>query len=143
MELQSACLGAAIAEHTVNFTKYLILAFPAGMTAFGDIVPDFVARADVHELTSAVVAFQLDWGRYPTEAEGLSAIIHRPADIPEAKWKPYLKRLPTADPWGGAYVYRYPGMHGTFDLYSLGEDRTTKTDGADSDDINSWDRARS
>jgi general secretion pathway protein G len=43
------------------------------------------------------------------------------------------KALP-ADPWGKPYLYRNPGQHGDYDLYSTGADGTE----GDDDDICSW-----
>ncbi len=44
----------------------------------------------------------------------------RPEGIQEGSWRgPYLQSIPL-DPWGEAYHYRCPGLHGPFDLYSSG-----------------------
>ena len=41
----------------------------------------------------------------------------------EAKWDgPYLKKALPPDPWGKPYMYRSPGEHGEFDIYSYGKD---------------------
>lgn len=44
------------------------------------------------------------------------------------------------DEWGNVFIYKTPGHHNpnSFDLYSLGADGKTKTDGNDPDDIASW-----
>src|SRR5450759_145610 len=58
---------------------------------------------------SALDLFNLDTGRYPSSAEGLTALVQSPGTIPA--WNgPYLKGglLPN-DPWGKSYVYRSPG----------------------------------
>jgi general secretion pathway protein G len=89
----------------------------------------------------ALKMFNDDCGRYPTTAEGLAALIKRPQDIPPEKWHKYLdvEHIPT-DPWGHAYVYRYPGVHNTnaFDIYSCGPDGKSQSGGDDPDDINNW-----
>ena len=41
------------------------------------------------------------------------------------------------DPWGREYVYRYPGEHGDFDIYSYGADGQPGGEGKNAD-INSW-----
>ena len=41
----------------------------------------------------------------------------------EAKWSgPYLRKDIPLDPWGRAYVYKFPGEKGDYDLFSYGKD---------------------
>jgi general secretion pathway protein G len=79
------------------------------------------AASDIAALSNAVDTFRLDVDRYPTNEEGLSALITQPADA--NGWKRYIKSLPT-DPWGNEYVYEFPGPDGedTFVIYSYGAD---------------------
>jgi general secretion pathway protein G len=51
-------------------------------------------------------------------------------------WRPYLDKLP-ADPWGNAYQYLSPGLHGQVDVLSLGADGQAGGEGRDAD-IGSW-----
>ena len=85
--------------------------------------------------------YKIECGRYPTTAEGLDALINRPANVPPTKWTKYLDadRVPN-DPWGHPYVYRCPGLHNTntFDIYSGGLTGTSKSGGDDPYDINNW-----
>jgi general secretion pathway protein G len=79
------------------------------------------ALAQIDGLEKSLDQYRLDTGRYPTTEQGLAALFTRPADEP--KWEgPYLKKNVPADPWGNAYVYRQPGEHGEFDLFSMGKD---------------------
>lgn len=79
------------------------------------------ARAQIDSIGKALELYRLDTGRYPSTEQGLRALIDRPGDEP--RWDgPYLKKGLPPDPWGRAYVYRSPGEHGDFDLYSLGKD---------------------
>jgi general secretion pathway protein G len=80
------------------------------------------ARIDIRTLGSALDLFRLDLARFPTQAEGLQALVAPPPGL--AGWAgPYLpeKSLPN-DPWGHPYIYRVPGQHGVYDLFSLGAD---------------------
>jgi general secretion pathway protein G len=79
------------------------------------------ARVQIEALASNLDLFRLDVGRLPTQQEGLAALLEKPATAEH--WNgPYIKRREQlVDPWGNAYVYRYPGQHGEYDLYSLGE----------------------
>lgn len=79
------------------------------------------ARAQLDSLEKALDTYRLDVGHYPNTAQGLSALIERPAN--NMKWKgPYLKKGLPLDPWGNPYVYVSPGRRGDFDLSSLGND---------------------
>lgn len=79
------------------------------------------AKIQVSSLASAVDFFHIDLGRYPTQTEGLRALIESPANEPH--WDgPYVKKADAlVDPWGRPYLYRFPGAHGAFDVYTLGE----------------------
>ena len=50
---------------------------------------------------------------------------------------PYMSKELPPDPWGRAYVYRCPGEHGDYDLYSLGADGQEGGDGENADVV-SW-----
>ena len=76
-----------------------------------------IAKAQVDMLSSGVMAFKLDTNRYPTSMAEL-------IESKEPKWRgPYLsKKTIPKDPWDRDYIYKAPGEHGPFDLYSLGPD---------------------
>jgi general secretion pathway protein G len=92
------------------------------------------AKTDISMLETALDSFEIDNGRFPTTEEGLDALVRAPSSLPD--WKgPYIKRGSPLDPWGQAYVYRYPGTNNEngYDLSSLGPD---KREG--NDDPNNW-----
>ena len=92
------------------------------------------AKTDVSTLDGAIDQFEVDTGRYPTNEEGLRALVEQPANV--QNWHgPYIKKGVPEDPWHNAYVYRYPGTHNTtgFDLLSMGPDGREGTD-----DIDNW-----
>ena len=95
------------------------------------------AVIQVEQLGGALDLYRLDVGRYPTEQEGTLALIQRPADA--SRWNgPYVKKKEMlVDPWGAPILYRSPGQHGAYDLYSLGAD---KQEGGEDEnkDILSW-----
>lgn len=89
------------------------------------------AKVQVDALASAVDSFHLDMGRFPTNDEGLKALLDRPSG--GAKWDgPYVKKRESlTDPWGNAYRYRFPGQHGEYDVFTNGADSAEGgTDGA-------------
>ena len=69
------------------------------------------AKSDLSSIKSALQSFRIDCDRYPTEDEGLAALVTAPSGL-ENKWKaPYLSAVPV-DPWQIPYVYHYPGAAG-------------------------------
>jgi general secretion pathway protein G len=95
------------------------------------------ASVQIGQITSALDLFFIDNGRYPSEAEGLAALMQRPGNAP--RWAgPYLKRAEgLIDPWGRAYLYRHPGAHGPYDVFSLGADANVGGSG-EARDLVSW-----
>jgi general secretion pathway protein G len=95
------------------------------------------ARTDVGHLMQALKLYRLDNQRYPSNEQGLQALVARPsADPVPANWKPYLEKLPR-DPWGRPYQYLNPGLKGEVDVLSLGADGQPGGDGFNAD-IGSW-----
>ncbi len=98
------------------------------------------ARMQIDNFSKSLDLFFLDAGRYPNSAEGLDALVQKPAAV--AGWAgPYLKgeKVPN-DPWGNHYNYRSPGEHGRYDLYSYGADGRDGGTGNDAD-ITNWETA--
>ncbi|MGH6918513.1 MAG: type II secretion system major pseudopilin GspG [Geminicoccaceae bacterium] len=95
------------------------------------------ARAQVQNIAGVLDLYRLEVGSYPSQQDGLDALLEKPADAP--RWNgPYVKRRDAlTDPWGEMYVYRFPGDHGAYDLYSLGADHGEGGDGEDQD-VTSW-----
>jgi general secretion pathway protein G len=80
------------------------------------------AKIQLQSFASALDLFYLDAGRFPSTAEGLTALVRQTPGV--AAWNgPYLKggNVPS-DPWNNGYVYRSPGEHGPYDIISYGSD---------------------
>ena len=94
------------------------------------------AKAQIANFDKALESFRIDMGRYPTESEGLKALVTSPGGDP--RWRgPYMKDDIPNDPWGTPYAYRYPSTHGKdFDIVSLGRDRAVGGTGDDADITN-------
>lgn len=94
------------------------------------------ARVQIEKLGSILDLYRLEAGHYPSEQDGLRALVEVPAGVD--RWNgPYLKnREALNDPWGNLYVYRLPGEHGEYDLYSLGVDGKVGGEGKDADVAN-------
>jgi general secretion pathway protein G len=95
-----------------------------------------VARAQIDALQKALDQYRIDVGRYPATEQGLTALTQAPPGEP--RWAgPYLVKAAPPDPWGRAYLYRAPGEHGEFDLWTLGRDGQPGGSG-DAADVTSW-----
>jgi general secretion pathway protein G len=93
------------------------------------------AHIQIENLSGALDLYRLDMSRYPTQQEGLQALVERPAGA-DAWNGPYIKqkKLPP-DPWNHPFNYRFPGQHGDYDLYSRGADEST---GDENQFIKNW-----
>ena len=90
------------------------------------------AQAQIQMLSTALDLFHLDVGRYPSEEEGLKALVLRPENL--SQWAgPYLEKGVPKDPWGRDYIYKCPGEHGSYDLISLGADGQPGGEGDNAD----------
>jgi general secretion pathway protein G len=95
------------------------------------------ARTDIATITQALKFYKLDNQRYPTQDQGLQALVTKPTTEPiPPNWKPYLEKLPN-DPWGRAYQYLNPGVKGEVDVMSFGADGQPGGEGINAD-IGSW-----
>lgn len=89
------------------------------------------AKAQISMIGTALDAYRLDVGSYPGADEGLVALRKNPG---HGAWDgPYLTKEVPNDPWGRPYVYRSPGEHGDYDLYSLGADGQEGGEGENAD----------
>lgn len=119
----------------------LVLALAVALTF---IVPDRFhiagqpavdARFDMNAIAVGLEMYRFDTGQYPAPAQGLSALVTKPASHP-FNWRgPYvLPRVPH-DPWGMPYRYsRADDRTGeSFVLWSYGADRRPGGSGSDAD----------
>ncbi|QDW41227.1 type II secretion system protein GspG [Bradyrhizobium sp. KBS0727] len=91
------------------------------------------AKIQLQSFGSALDLFYLDAGRFPSTAEGLTALVQRTPGV--AGWNgPYLKggNVPN-DPWSNPYLYRSPGERGPYDIMSYGADGQEGGSGAAAD----------
>lgn len=67
------------------------------------------AEIQMTHIKGALQLMYIDMGRYPSEAEGLGALITAPAG--STGWQgPYLEDAEgLKDPWNRQYLYRFPG----------------------------------
>jgi len=91
------------------------------MVGRGEQAKETKAKTDISNIGSALDMFEVDTGSYPSNEQGLQALVTNPG---AQGWKgPYLQHSPM-DPWGNAYIYKSPGTNNVngYDLYSTGKD---------------------
>lgn len=95
------------------------------------------AKIQISNISAALDLYFLTEGAYPTEEQGLKALVERPAG--SDNWGgPYLTRADgIIDPWNKPYIYKHPGAHGKFDVSSLGADGK-EGGGGEYQDLGSW-----
>jgi general secretion pathway protein G len=95
------------------------------------------ARAQINSFMTALGAYKLDTGLFPTTDQGLQALRAGPQGVNQ--WQgPYLPQEIPVDPWGRAYFYKFPGEHGDEpDIISYGADGQAGGEGIFGDVV-SW-----
>lgn len=94
------------------------------------------AAVQIKDLESAAEMYKLDIGRFPSDQEGLQALVSQPSGV--SGWNgPYLRKGLPADPWGNPYRYRSPGQNGEVDIFTLGSDNAPGGDGEGAD-VGNW-----
>lgn len=77
----------------------------------GDQARVVAAKQQISDLQLALGQYKLDTGMFPSQEQGLNALRVKPSGVDQ--WHgPYLTKDLGPDPWGHAYVYKYPGDHG-------------------------------
>ena len=94
------------------------------------------AKAQIELFGTALDAFRLDTGRYPTTEEGFKALREKPSGLDTWQGVYLPKEIPN-DPWGKPYIYKCPGDHGEYDIISYGADGVEGGDG-ENKDVVSW-----
>ncbi|MCK4914240.1 MAG: type II secretion system major pseudopilin GspG [Planctomycetes bacterium] len=82
------------------------------------------AKANLKTLHMAVKQFRMDTGRFPTEDEGLSALLEQPGDVANYEPGGYLETTGISkDSWGNEFIYeRFPESGKPFVIKSYGAD---------------------
>lgn len=96
------------------------------------------AKTQLTSLENALKQYEMDMGSYPSQTDGLQALVQRPTGDDAEAWNgPYLAKneLPK-DPWGREFQYKFPGEHNSddYDIWSAGPDKQQGS----KDDIANW-----
>ena len=130
-----------------TFVEIMVVVIILGVLA-AMVLPKFMGRTEEARVNSvqsqlgifatALDAYELDNGKYPTTEQGIKALSQEPTTPPiPKKWKgPYLQKAATKDPWGSDYIYKSPGTHNprSYAVLSYGPDGKE----GDNDDITNW-----
>ncbi|MEO0983610.1 MAG: type II secretion system major pseudopilin GspG [Pseudomonadota bacterium] len=98
-------------------------------------------KADIAAIRSALTQYNQTFGVYPSEDQGLSALVDAPSELSDDPRYPrngFIESLPD-DPWGNAYQYIFPGdrSRAAYDVFSLGADGQPGGEEEDAD-IGNW-----
>lgn len=115
----------------VILTLIVGIAGPTVLRQFSKAKSD-TARIEVNRLVTDLEFFRVDVGRFPTEDEGMNALVQAPDGA--AGWNgPYLpKASQLNDPWGRPYLYDLEN-DGTVTVRTLGADGAENGNGEDAD----------
>lgn len=133
--------GFTLIEVMIVIAIVLALSTLVGLAVLGrkkDADKD-LTRVDIQRIGDGMKLFVVDFGRFPTDEEGVKVLWDKSAlsaDADQGKWKGYLDKPLPMDRWNHAWVYKQAGEHGegTYDLSSSGPDGQAGND----DDITSW-----
>jgi len=98
---------------------------------------DNATRMKINGMRSLLESYRSAAGSYPTEAQGLQALVTKPTTSPvPRRWRQQMASIPV-DPWNQEYIYKYPGSidKTSYEIISKGSDQELGTD----DDISSQD----
>jgi len=91
----------------------------------------------IKELTTSLIRYKVRGGIYPTQKQGLMALVLKPTVPPfPARHRALVKPAALIDPYGRPFQYLIPGKKNkdSYDIFSLGKDGKEGTE----DDVGNW-----
>lgn len=103
-----------------------------------------LTQTKLNNIKSALKFFKVDFGRYPSEEEGLTVLwdkekLDPDADVNKYSKDGYMEDATPNDQWGNPWGYRFPSTREDetqYDLWSYGPNG--EDEDGDGDDITSW-----
>ncbi len=132
--------GMTLVEIMVVITILGILMTIVGVAALNRLEE---ARVDttivqIGNIEGALTQYKVNYGKYPTTAEGLEALINPPADKHGRTRESYLDSdTVPVDAWGNPFRYTSPGSSRDYEIVSLGADSAEGGEKKNAD-IKSW-----
>ena len=140
MNMSNKQTGFTLIEMMIVVAIMAIMSAMLAPTLFNQVSKAEKARtaSDIRQIESALKFYRLDNYRYPTQSQGLQALVIAPSGSGGTRWNgPYLEAIPK-DAWKQDYRYANPGTHGKpVEVFTLGADNIQG--GTDSNaDWGSW-----
>lgn len=90
------------------------------------------AKVQLADIKSAIQIYYLDTGQFPSQADGLSALLTEPSTVQD--WQgPYVDASNLTDPWGREWIYRLGDQGRAFEVLTFGRDGQPGGTSEDSD----------
>jgi len=118
---KAAMLGAMLA--VLSIVSVMLVTAARGRKPAADTTRMGKARKEVDVLNTALDLFHSDCGRFPSQTEGLVALVRDPG---VSNWGGPYVNLVKPDPWQTRYIYQTDGANAR--ASSAGPDRTPGTD---------------
>lgn len=134
--------GWTFMETLIVIAIILILTATTGFIAVNSLekARAAAAKTQIESFATALEAYYIDCGNYPTAEQGLSALRKKPEASPgSGSWgSPYLYKDAPKDPWGYEYEYTSPAPDGSsYGIRSFGADGIEGGEDKNAD-IKSW-----
>ena len=129
--------GFSLLEIMIVIAIMLLLAGFVGFNLLGarDDAKTDMAKLQLDQFRNSLMEFNIRFGRFPTEEEGLSVLWSNEtldADLETSRWRRFTEQALPNDPWNNEWVYRTVASEEDdglpYELFSVGPDGQEGTD---------------
>jgi general secretion pathway protein G len=130
--MKKFCIFSSLLRPPTNRRGFTLIELLLVITIIGVlaglVIPRYARRAEQAKLAAveadisgnlaaALELYEMDNGMFPTTAQGLRALLEKPATPPiPNNWNgPYLRGRSLKDPWGSEYNYESPSTRPGYD----------------------------
>jgi general secretion pathway protein G len=138
--------GFTLIEVMIVIAIVLALSAIVGVAVLGrrDQADLSLTQTKLNNIKTALKFFKVDFGRYPSEEEGLAVlwdkeVLDPEADVNKYSSDGYLEEPTPSDQWGNEWGFRFPSQREDetqYDLWSFGPNG--EDEDGEGDDITSW-----
>lgn len=124
--------GFSLLEIMIVIAIMLLLAGFVGFNLLGarDDAKTDMAKLQLDQFRNSLMEFNIRFGRFPTEEEGLSVLWSNEtldADLETSRWRRFTEQALPTDPWNHEWVYRTVASDNEddalpYELFSVGPD---------------------